>query len=84
MQVDLLGNHEDFQVIVLASLGMSTKCISRETGLSSGQVSYRCKKGSIKRSDYREGASPIAKSVIKASDELVVKQIKAALRKNLT
>lgn len=48
----------------LASLGMSTKKIMEETGLSNCQITYRLKIADIKRADYRNGESEMAKRII--------------------
>jgi hypothetical protein len=53
----------DFQVALLAQFGFSTKLITKETGLTPSQVSYRTKKFGIKRSDYRDGTSMGAEAV---------------------
>ena len=55
---------EDLQCAILASLGFSTRYIMQETGLSACQVSYRLGKGKIKRKDYRDGESDMAKRVV--------------------
>jgi hypothetical protein len=45
----------------MASMGFSTRAIIRETGLTSSQTTYRLKKAGIKRADYRNGESYMAK-----------------------
>ena len=62
-KVDLLTG-EDFQCALLGSLGFSTECIMSNTALSKGQVYYRLRIGGIKRKDYRNGASRIARKMM--------------------
>jgi hypothetical protein len=59
------NNTEDVQCAILGSLGMSTKCISDKTGLSPCQVTYRLGRANIRRVDYRNGDSYVAKRVMK-------------------
>lgn len=55
---------EDLQCAIMGAMGFSTKFIGEQTGLSPCQISYRLKKGSIKRADYRNGDSAMAQRVI--------------------
>lgn len=57
-------SEEDLQCAILASLGFSTKHIMNVTGLTQCQVTYRLNKAHIKRADYRNGTSDMAKRVI--------------------
>ena len=50
---------------ILAKMGMSTKCIMEETGLTHCQVTYRLNKAGIKRKDYRDGKSDFARLVMR-------------------
>ena len=56
-------NDEDFQTVILAQLGFSTKFIIEKVGFTPCQVSYRLHKAGVKRSDYRNGHSVVARSV---------------------
>lgn len=58
------SSDEDLQCAILAALGFSTQHIMEQTGLSAGQISYRLRKGVIKRADYRNGTSAMAQRVM--------------------
>ncbi len=72
---------DDFDCIMYASLGMSTKFIVRKTSLTPCQVSYRLKKSETKRSDYRDGVSPIAKVVQVEAKAKLIRTLHAELKK---
>lgn len=55
---------EDFDVLVLGTLGFSTRFIKSQTGFTDCQVGYRLKKGDVKRATYRNGDSDIATMVL--------------------
>lgn len=55
---------EDLQCAILGALGFSTKYIMEQTGLTACQISYRLRKGTIKRADYRDGTSAMAQRVV--------------------
>lgn len=57
----------DYDVAVLGEYGWTTKAISRETGLSEGQVAYRLHYAGIKRADYRNGTSATAQLVMEVT-----------------
>jgi len=57
---------EDLRCAILGGMGFSTKMITSETGLTPCQVSYRLNKAHIKRKDYRDGNSVVAKRVMNA------------------
>lgn len=57
-------NVNDLEVAILGSMGFSTAFIMERTGLTKYQVVYRLTKAEVKRADYRNGHSRIAKSVI--------------------
>lgn len=59
-------NDEYYQCCILASLGFSTQYIMAQTGLSAGQIAYRLRQASLKRADYRNGESEMAKRVMKS------------------
>ena len=50
--------------VMLGSMGMSTKYIMEETGLTACQVSYQLRMAGIKRADYRNGTSAVALRVM--------------------
>jgi hypothetical protein len=54
----------DLECAIMGALGFSTKFIGERTGLTPCQISYRLKRGDIRRSDYRNGTSRIALRVI--------------------
>jgi hypothetical protein len=51
--------------IALARLGFSIATIATNTGLTQNQVIYRCTKRSLSVTDYRNGTSPKALSVLR-------------------
>lgn len=55
---------DELRCAILAGMGFSTKFIMAETGLSPSQISYRLKKGQIKRADYRNGQSAMAERML--------------------
>lgn len=73
------SSDEDLQCAILGALGFSTHYIMEMTGLSACQISYRLRKGTIKRADYRNGESEMARRVM---DRVIPsnREIKAALR----
>ena len=62
--VDFLNNPKDFEVLVLGSLGQSTKSIIAKIGYSPCQISYRLHKQGIKRMAFRNGESELSKRVL--------------------
>lgn len=77
--VDLLHDETDFKVCTLASLGLSTKAICIQTGLSFCQVNYRLNKASIKRKDYRDGESPVAAFIMRQAQGMAAPIVKKAI-----
>lgn len=75
-RVDFFLYKDDYECAYLAALGFSTAFIQNKTGLSSGKVTYRCKKAAIKRADYRNGASVYA--------QIVTRNLKPAVERELT
>jgi hypothetical protein len=59
-------NDNDALCIELAMLGFSMKHISKETGYSFGQISYRLREGEVKLADYRQGKNEAAKAALLA------------------
>lgn len=48
-------------------LGYSDNFIMSRTHLTKGQIAYRIRLAGVKRRDYRDGVSAVAKGVLKAS-----------------
>lgn len=55
------GDPNQMTVARLGSLGRTTKSICRATGFTPCQVTYRLAAAGIKRMDWRDGSSPVAK-----------------------
>jgi hypothetical protein len=81
--VDLLHDEDDFECALLASLGFSTHMICDKTGLRPHQVTYRLGKGEIKRSDYRNGSSPVARAMLRQHTDIAEPVLRAQLQKTL-
>lgn len=62
--VALLSKQEDFETIMLASMGLTAKAITKRSGYSVGQVYYRLRKAGVKITDYRNGTSVFAQLVM--------------------
>ncbi len=62
--IDFANNEWDLKVALLAEAGWHTRAIAEETGLTIGQVTLRCAQAGVKRADYRNGKSDIAKFVV--------------------
>lgn len=82
-RVDYYRNTEDHECALLGAMGFSTRFIWRETSLSDGQIAYRLKKASIRRMDYRNGDSDLAKMMLRnvrpTAEQQLVKHLKANL-----
>lgn len=63
-RVDFFLFKEDYECAYLGALGFSTRYIEQRTGLTPGKVTYRLKKATIKRVDYRNGESIYARIII--------------------
>lgn len=64
-RVDFFIYEEDFEAALLGSLGMTSNYIASRTNLTHGKISYRLRKAKIRRSDYRNGESTIARLVMR-------------------
>lgn len=76
----------DIACIILGRLGMSAKCISERTGLSSGQIYGRLRMAGISVKDYRDGRTDFSQKVIAiagAEAHLAISDIKAQIAKLL-
>jgi uncharacterized protein YjhX (UPF0386 family) len=67
MRVDFFQNDRDFTVALMGELGFSTAFIMAKTGLTFCQISYRLGRAEAKRSNYRNGDSPIARSILQTA-----------------
>ena len=72
---------DDFACALLGSLGFSTKLIMARTGLSPSQIGYRLKVGGIKRSDYRNGESLLADTMINRGQFIAISAVEEHLQK---
>ncbi len=78
-RVDLLSG-SDFKCALLGSLGFSTRLIMQHTDLTPSQIGYRLRKGEIRRSDYRNGESSVAASMLQRARVVAVPALKEHLR----
>lgn len=79
-RVDWWVYKEDYECAYLGALGFSTRYIMSKTGLTNGKVTYRLKKASIRRMDYRNGSSPFATVVLKSIRPLMQREVNAFLK----
>ena len=77
--VQLLAG-DDFRCALMGSLGFSTRHIIEHTGLTPSQVCYRLRLGGIKRSDYRNGNSAVASSMLRKARVIAVPVVEDHLR----
>lgn len=86
--VNLTGDPDDYHVVLLASMGFTYDVISRQTGLSKGQISYRLKQANQTRkpkdricaANYRNGRSETSRAVITLASKKVASIINPILR----
>jgi len=62
--VNWTSNPDDIKCAIMGKLGLSTKAIARETGLTKCQIGYRLHKAKIRRVDFRDGNSETSKLVM--------------------
>jgi hypothetical protein len=67
----------------LGSLGRTTRSICIATGFTPCQVTYRLAAAGIKRMDWRDGSSPIAKYAEQAAGEYLDNILRAKLIRHL-
>jgi hypothetical protein len=79
-RVDFFGNDQDYEAAFLGSLGFSTRCIQGNTKLSPGQITYRLRKAAIRRIDYRDGTSDMARVVLRSMRPTLEKEVMHYLR----
>jgi hypothetical protein len=71
---------EQLRAAVLAGMGFSNECIRHYCPtLTDGQIGYRVHKSGLKRSDYRNGTSFIAKYVIQKTGSYAEHRIEEGL-----
>ena len=80
----IFQDSRDFECALLAALGFSNSLITSRTGLSINQITYRLKRVDIRRSDYRNGHSMLAKLVTNKVHNQAKAEIEHKLRKLLT
>jgi hypothetical protein len=86
-RVGLLNKSEDFQAVLMASMGLSDAAISGATGLTGGQISYRLRKAkdvlnapNLTRRAFRSGESPIARTMVNKVAGVVKDKLTSTLR----
>ena len=77
-RVNLLAD-DDFKCAIMGSLGFSTNLIMRHTEFTPWQVGYRLRKAEIRRSDYRNGESAVAESMLQNARVIAIPDVKAHL-----
>lgn len=60
----------DIQCLLLVKCGLSLGLISEKTGLTKGQIAYRCHCAGIKVTDYRDGKSEFSRQVIGVTETM--------------
>jgi hypothetical protein len=73
---------DDFECALLGSLGFSSAMIQSKTGLTSGRISYRLRKVSIKRMEYRNGESTMANLVYRNMRPTIERELRSYLKEN--
>lgn len=87
--VDFLKNEQDFACGLWGAQGFSTKCIMAKSGLSKWQVVYRLPLAGISRAmgtsrtDFRDGKSPFAKTVIDLTQETMHHKFRQFIRRHI-
>lgn len=82
-RVDPVNDGDDRMCLLLAMKGRSNQNIRQETDLSDGQISYRLRSYEIKRVDYRDGVSPLAKAVDKVASGIADRQLNQHLKTHM-
>jgi len=73
-KVDWRNNLDDIRVVIMGKLGLSTKAIIRDTGFTPCQVAYRLSKASVRRLDFRNGESNMARIVLQKCGTMAKKE----------
>lgn len=79
-KVNFFLNQEDMTVAILGTLGLSTDYIKSMTNFSDGQILYRLRSANVKRSNYRNGDSPIINGVLKHSRTAAINLVKHSVK----
>ena len=74
-----LGEGDDFQAVLWASLGRSYRFIQSKTGLTYCQIGYRLRKAGVRTTDYRNGLGVIAEEI----DRRIIHNFEGRLRKEM-
>jgi hypothetical protein len=72
------------RIAILAAMGQSNRSIMRYVDLSEGQINYRlllARKRGVRRTDFRNGESALAKQIIKRSMLYVTGVVEARMLK---
>lgn len=77
------GNPKTRHARTLCDVGMSINLISKETGLTPGQIQYRLKMAGKRVSDYRNGINPLGKYVKRRVYEMNQTEIRATIKERL-
>jgi len=72
----------DRRVALLGAFGFHAKAISRETGLTTGQVYARLKRAAIRLRDYRDMQGEFAPIIVRRSEQMVSQQLTRCLPVN--
>lgn len=74
-----LHEKNNLKCLMMAALGYSAKFIEQETQLTSGQIRYRLKYTDIRLRKFRNGESPLSKTVLEkattSAQRYVIQQI---------
>jgi hypothetical protein len=76
-RIDLISDDADHACAFFGAIGMSTKFITKRTGLTPSQISYRLKKGGFTREngasrmDYRNGDSPFSLAMMDVAKKAI-------------
>jgi hypothetical protein len=71
---------ENYICCRLALLGFSTRLIMRECNLTKSQILYRLRKVSIRRWDFRNGNTEIARVVIDQTQKATRRELEVRLK----
>lgn len=74
-RIDFANSLADCFCVILGSLGMSDKCITKNTGLTPGQIHTRLRMAKVSRKAYRNGETMIAKAVVARSRSAAEEQV---------
>lgn len=79
-RVDFFIYPDDYECAFLGALGMSTRAIEHKTGLTPGKITYRLKKATIKRMDYRNGTSQFAAIILRQARPTINRELRDFLK----